>query len=315
MLGAEPLNPLEPMKTPRGRLERWKFPALDRSSLSWADTLDTLRTPRGNDQKLWEWRREAKLRPVVFEDTGTIDQDVVHLHLEHRVARRLLGRFLAQGLVNHELSRACVLAYNDPFPRVVLFGRLSLYGVNAARLHDEVVAVSARWTSPEGRPPLQPYSQTAEQRLLDELDKALVNPNPATVSARALEILADSVNQDATELAGLLQERCANLRERAIQALTERGEREAREMSEILDSQRKQIAASAQKYDQTRQLEIQFDQEARRQREADYRYWRRRLDAIEHEFTDEPARIQASYEVKATRIEPVGIVYLWPSAM
>jgi len=26
----------------------------------------------------------------------------------------------------------------------------------------------------------------------------------------------------------------------------------------------------------------------------------------------EPKRIEAAYEVKATRIEPVGIVYLWP---
>ena len=136
-----------------------------------------------------------------------------------------------------------------------------------------------------------------------------------TVDPRAIEILADSLDQDTAELASLLQERCANLRQRAIRALAERGEREARDMAEILESQRKQIAASAQKYDQNRQLEMQFDQEARRQREADYRYWRRRLDAIEREFADEPARIRMSYEVKATRIEPVGIVYLWPSAM
>ena len=93
ILGAEPLQPLEPMTTPKGRLERWEFPALDKragADPTWAETLDALRTPREKDQKLWEWRRESKLRPVVFEDTGTIDQDVVHLHLEHRVARRLL---------------------------------------------------------------------------------------------------------------------------------------------------------------------------------------------------------------------------------
>ena len=318
ILGAQPLHSVEPMTTPRGRLDRWEFPALDRragADPTWADTLDTLRTPREKDQKLWEWRRESRLRPVVFEDTGTIDQDVVHLHLEHRVARRLLGRFLAQGFVHHDLFRACVLAYDDPFPRVVLFGRLSLYGGNAARLHDELVAVSARWTSPKGRSPLQPYSQTAEQRVLEQLDKSLVNPNPRTVDARAVELLADSINQDASELAHLLQERCANLRQRAIRALAERGEREARDMAEILESQRKQIGMSAQKYDQNRQLEIQFDELARRQREAEYRYWGHRLEAIEHEVMDEPTRIRASYEVKATRIEPVGIVYLWPSAM
>ena len=218
--------------------------------------------------------------------------------------------------MHHDLFRACVLAYDDPFPRVVLFGRLSLYGANAARLHDELVAVSARWTNPKlGRGPLQPYSQTAEQRLLDQLDQVLVNPNQGAVSPRAVEILADSIDQDAAELAGLLQERCDNMRQRAIRMLDDRGEREARDMAEILELQRKRIATEAQKYDQNRQLEMNFDQDTKRQREADYRYWRRRLDAIERELADEPARIRASYEVKATRIEPVGIVYLWPSSM
>jgi hypothetical protein len=319
MLDAPPLHALGPMKTPHGMLERWKFPALDRragADPTWADTLDAIRTPRSKDQKLWEWRRESELRPVVFADTGTIDNDVVHLHLEHRVARRLLGRFLAQGFVHHDLFRACVLAYDDPFPRVVLFGRLSLYGANAARLHDELVAVSARWTNPKlKRPPLQPYSQSVEQKLLDQLDQALIDSNPSTVSPHAVEILADSIDQDAAELAGLLQERCENLRQRAIRMLEDRGKREASDMAEILELQRKRIATEAQKYDQNRQLEMNFDQDTKRQREADYRHWQRRLDAIERELSDEPVRIRASYEVKATRIEPVGIVYLWPTSM
>ena len=70
--------------------------------------MDTLRPPRKRDQKPWEWRRESPIRPVVFHDTGTMDQDVVHLHLEHRVVQRLLGRFTAQGFVHHDLSRACL---------------------------------------------------------------------------------------------------------------------------------------------------------------------------------------------------------------
>ena len=60
------------------------------------------------EQKPWEWRRESPIRPVVFEDTGTMDDEVVHLHLEHRVVQRLLGRFIAQGFVHHDLSRACL---------------------------------------------------------------------------------------------------------------------------------------------------------------------------------------------------------------
>ena len=87
-------------------------------------------------------RRESPIRPVVFSDTGTMDQDVVHLHLEHRVVQRLLGRFTAQGFVHHDLSRACLSQSNDAIPRVILMGRLCLYGPRAARLHEELVPVT-----------------------------------------------------------------------------------------------------------------------------------------------------------------------------
>ena len=63
----------------------------------------------------------------------------MQLHLEHRVARRLLGRFTAQGLIHHDLSKACLTAAPDAIPRVVLLGRLALYGPKAARLHEEIV--------------------------------------------------------------------------------------------------------------------------------------------------------------------------------
>ena len=78
--------------------------------------------PRKRDQKPWEWRRESPIRPVVFEDTGTMDEEVVHLHLEHRVVQRLLGRFIAQGFVHHDLSRACLAQTTDAIPRVILLG-------------------------------------------------------------------------------------------------------------------------------------------------------------------------------------------------
>ena len=37
------------------------------------------------------------------------DDDTVHLHLEQRVAQRLLARFRSQGFVHHDLSRACLV--------------------------------------------------------------------------------------------------------------------------------------------------------------------------------------------------------------
>ena len=75
-----------------------------------------------------EWRRDAPIRPVIFEDAGVLNEDSVHLHLEQRVAQRLLARFRAQGFIHHDLSRACLAQTKDSVPRVVLLGRLSLYG-------------------------------------------------------------------------------------------------------------------------------------------------------------------------------------------
>ena len=49
-----------------------------------------------------------------------------------------------------------------------------------------------------------------------------------------------------------------------------------------------------------------------RQLESNRRYWDKRLTALETELRTEPDRIRELYDVKATRIEPVGLVYLWP---
>jgi hypothetical protein len=37
-----------------------------------------------------------------------------------------------------------------------------------------------------------------------------------------------------------------------------------------------------------------------------------RLARLERELREEPERIRQSYEVRAHRLEPVGLVYLWP---
>jgi hypothetical protein len=116
ILGAEPLAETADEEGRRV----WTFPPLDRraeTDPSWAATLDTLRAPRKQNQKLAEWRREAPIRPVIFEDAGVLTEDTVHLHLEQRVAQRLLARFRSQGFIHHDLSRACLAQAADSIPR------------------------------------------------------------------------------------------------------------------------------------------------------------------------------------------------------
>lgn len=49
-----------------------------------------------------------------------------------------------------------------------------------------------------------------------------------------------------------------------------------------------------------------------RQREAEQRYRDNRLRELEDELRDEPKRIERIYEVRASRLAPLGVLYLWP---
>ncbi|RIL07543.1 MAG: helicase [Proteobacteria bacterium] len=293
-------------------IERFVFPPLDRlpgADPSWADTLDALRPPKQKGVSPHEWRREAPIRPVVFEAPDTLDDDVVQLHLEHRVVRRLLGRFLAQGFVHDDLARACVGQVRDAIPRAVLLGRLSLYGPGATRLHDEVIAVAARWTEPAARKePLRPYAERAEAESIKLLDASLVTSGSVAAEVQAKLVAAS--RRDVAELVPHLEARARETAERAAKLLAERGEREARDLRALIESQRIRIEAECKTYD-PKQLGL-FEAEERRQKEADRRYWDKRLAEIPDEIEREPARVRRGYEVAATRVEPVGMVYLWP---
>ena len=318
ILGSEPLTAATP-KADSSEVPRWKFPELDRrtgADSTWADTLDTLRAPRRKDQKFWEWRKDAPIRPVVFKNTGTLDDDVVQLHLEHRVVRRLLNRFLTQGFVDDDLSRACVSHAQDAIPRVILIGRLSLYGPRAARLHDVIIAVAARWLDPAVRKEsLKPYADESETKTLDLLEKSLGSPELHKVPKEVTDRFVKSAPRDVHELLGHLHKRAEGVAKSAEEKLLARGEKEAKDMTEIIQAQRKRIQAAFDTYEKEKQMPLAFEgmnELEVSQKESDHRYWQKRLAASEQELVREPVRIREGYVVKARRIEPVGLVYLWP---
>lgn len=314
ILGVRALQPTDLSAAARdAATTRWEIPALDQrfgADPTWATTLDTLRTPRKRGQKLWEWRREAPIRPVIFRDPGSLDGDVVHLHLEHRVVQRLLGRFLAQGFLHDELTRACVCLTDDPVPKVIALGRLSLYGSSASRLHDEVIAVAAEWIAPEarGRSKLRPLGEGEKDDVLAILENSLASPRLRTVPEKVQHRLSQSAPQDVADLTLHLERRAEVLAERAKKKLTTRGQKEAAEMKVILEEQRSRIAKRQQETN-TMQLSL-FEEQ--RQLDADRRHWEKRLQRLQTELVSEPARIEATYQVKAVRVEPVGVVYLYP---
>ena len=279
---------------------------------SWNATLDTLRAPRKTGQKLAEWRREAPIRPVVFEDAGVLTDDTVHLHLEQRMAQRLLARFRAQGFVHHDLSRACLVQAADSIPRVVLLGRLCLFGRRAERLHEVLTPVAARWIEPSRRAgPLRAYAEEAEARTLERLEAALQDARAPgeTIHRRLL----DTAARDVEDLLPQLEERAEAVARSAANRLRERGEREERQLRETLERQRRRVEAELNRHEAREvQIAIEFNQDEKRQREADVASWRTRLAQFDRDLETEPARVREFYEVRARRVEPIGLVYLWP---
>ena len=235
------------------------------------------------------------------------------MHLEHRVVQRLLGRFLSQGFLRHELTRACVVLTDEALPRVIGLGRLSLYGAGAARLHDEVVAVAAEWVEPStrGQSKLKPLNQTEKKEVLGLLEESLATPRLLKVSEVVKNRLQAFAAQDVKELIPHLNRYSGVLTERAVRDLRKRGDAEAKAMVDILNSQRTRILQTQEELHGPKQ-QMLFPAEEGRQLEADKRHWAKRLSMIDTEIVEEPDKIRASYEVKATRVEPVGLVYLWP---
>ena len=293
----------------------WMFPPLAgkaQADASWTATLDTLRAPRKTRQKLAEWRQEAPIRPVIFEDAGVLTDDTVHLHLEQRMAQRLLARFRAQGFVHHDLSRACLVQAADSIPRVVLLGRLCLFGRRAERLHEVLVPVAARWIEPSRRTgSLKAYAEEAEARTLERLETALQNARAPgeTIHRRLLETAA----RDIEDLLPQLEVRAELVAGSAAERLHGRGEREERQLCETLESQRQRVETELRRQEGGGiQLVMEFSEEEKRQRQADVASWRTRLAQFDRDLETEPARIREFYAVRAKQVEPLGLVYLWP---
>ena len=276
----------------------------------WTAALDTLRERRRRGESPEAWRRRTGVRPVAFEDTGRLGDKAVHLHLEHRVAQRLLSRFTAQGLIHHDLSKACLAATPGRDTRVVLLGRLAVYGRHAARLHEEVVPVTARWIDPARRSgALVPYGRAGEQTTLAALQTALDEAGNRRIPEPVQARFAASAEDDIRDLKPHLQRRADGLIERVKAQLAARAEAESDSMRVLLERQHARIVGAVR---ESRQMAIGFDAAERRQHEADRRAWDRRLKQIEEELESEPRRIAETWTVRAVRVDPVGIVYLWP---
>ena len=293
----------------------WRVPEL---SPAWVRTVDKLRPPRARGEEHWQWRERPAL-PVVFEPPQRLRDDVVHLHLAHPFVQRVLSRFLAQGFSAQDLSRVTVVRNkHDHVARVIVLGRLTLFGPGALRLHDELVGVAAEWNETQTGNHLKPFSVEEDKQALGMLEQIFSETQgigliPTAVRERfvraapaALKALWRHVRDEADARA-----------HEAARKLTERGLKEAEALTRILKNQK----AVIDKKLSGQNLEFQFDTmpasaEARRVAKEQWRNERaamqRRLGEIESELVTEPLELAQAYATALQRTVPVGVVYLWP---
>jgi hypothetical protein len=220
--------------------------------------------------------------------------------------RRLLSRFQSVGF-QHDLSRACVIESAGGMRRVVLLARLSLYGPGAARLHEEILAVTAQWTDPAGRQgPLVPFGGDGEASTLAELDQALADPRapPQGIVDRMMA----SLPEDIEDLKSAMIERAEALAAEKIGELTRIGAKEGANFRKLLEEQLRRIDKELG----VTQQELNFDPAERRQLLDDRRHMAAKREDLARELVSAEAEVAAGYAVKARRLEPIGVVYLSP---
>jgi hypothetical protein len=166
------------------------------------------------------------------------------------------------------LNLSCIS--DDAQPRVVLMGRLAVFGAGAARLHEEVIPITAIWTESErDRKSLRPLGESGEEKTLNQLEAALRDAREAPGAAVAR--IQSLVAKDIADLVPALEKIAAERLTTVSAQLQKRGDEEARSLSELLELQRSRIAKAAKEFDPN-QLALDLVPEERREREADRRH-------------------------------------------
>ena len=167
------------------------------------------------------------------------------------------------------------------------------------------------------------------------LDDALLSGDTSRITDIKRQELLASADQDIRELQVHLEKKANDLETMIRKELARAGEKEAENTRKLLEDQDKRIdktladrereeAAAKTKaeereakagptlFDVAEEAKPLYDERARRERASEKRAMEKRKKDIEREILEEPDRIRGRYAVQTVRLEPVGIVYLWP---
>jgi Helicase conserved C-terminal domain/SNF2-related domain len=285
---------------------------------TWLGAMDALRPPRPPKMPVGEWRARFPPRPVRLEPSETLLSDAVQLHLQHPLAQRAVSPFRSQAFTEDGLSRVTIVVdRSSARRRVLLLGRLAIFGHGAARLHEEILGLAAYWSEGDDPQRLEPFvTEEANDKALEAFLRVLDEPEVPALEARLVERILKSVAADQRALEAHLRRRAMVRTELARTKLEARGRAEAAAMREVLEALRDDIrgalrgtqlglAGIADSHDLTDDEKAQW--------KDDRAFLQRRLPQLDAELTTEPERVRALYEDRQHHVEIVGIVYLWPA--
>ena len=171
--------------------------------------------------------------------------------------------------------------------------------------------------------PLTPFAEAGEATTIQQLDSAL--RDGVSPGVGVLERLALTVERDIADLRPHIEARAKVSEQDAIADLAENGRREAEALAALLQrhiDKVREAMRSKQPPEAPEQPDFfgPTEDEIRRQNEremrqfeADRRSWDGKLLRLQQELDSEPEKVRRGYEVQARRLEPIGLVYLWPA--
>lgn len=272
----------------------------------WTSVFDDMRDrPPHKGETIADYRKNAALKRVSFnpvKEGERVADKVEHLHLEHRLVKRLLSQYEAQGF-RAKLERTAVFSARVDRPRVVLLARLTLYAKGANSLHSQLIPLTATVTN-EGVSALKSDGRTALE-VLQELQGSIENARQAKdADVKAYRRRAP---RDALALKPLLEAIAVDVETQTRLELEKNGEEQALSLQRVLVDQKRALTEKMK----GRQLELQLPEEIE-QRQLDEQHWQKRLAALDDEIAKEPDLVRERYRVTARRLEPVGLIYLLP---
>jgi SNF2 family DNA or RNA helicase len=247
------------------------------------------------------------IRPIVFDHALAEGRDdVVLCHLNHRLVqmcmRLLRAEVWTQGLTR-KLNRFTSRLVPDTVlqtPAVIVHGRLLVLGGDSQRVHEEIILAGGFIR--EGRFARMNVGETQVAYAAAEEPSA-----PGAVEDRFKELWPKLEAPLLQSLEARMTERTKNLQK----FLNERSEQEVTKLAAIMHELEKSIRETLKEKDEP-QLQFEWSEGERQQRERDLSSLRARLEEIPSELARETEHLRSRYSNPQPRLFPIAITFLVP---